>query len=150
MWFSNPEEINRLKENAENNIISMEELRKHITRSVNPVDDERFTILIQPDFRIVYTIENHPGGNIRHLSVSYLTCEDGYPPDDFIAYICKELGFINEHIFCAKLPEVFKDSPNVINIFDPVDGDWVKLLGKGVKQDVRKVPPHSDSEHKPD
>ena len=56
---------------AENNKLSYDKMKKIMARKMPPPgDNEKYVITIPLNFRIVFTIEQHPGGWFKHLSVS--------------------------------------------------------------------------------
>ena len=64
--------IKRIKKFAEENIVSFEVV-KQIAAGLLPLagDDINHTAILDSRYRIVFSIENQPAGNIRHFSISH-------------------------------------------------------------------------------
>ncbi len=118
-------DIERLIKNAEENVISLEEMKKLAAGDPTPVpgDDERFTLLIQPYYRIVFTHEEHPNGRIRHMSISTM---GKIMPTPILEILIKELGFVNplNKCKCFVEPPHGEGCLEALNIMDPIDGNW--------------------------
>ncbi len=119
------DQIEKLKQNAEKNVVPFEEVKKLSKGDplTIPGDDENHTILIAPYYKAVYTHEEQQHGILRHLSISSNISE--YPPQELVIVLMNDLGFINSIDKCAVWPENFgSDSCIAINVVEPIDGDW--------------------------
>ncbi len=83
--------------NAENNKIGISEMLL-IMKGISPPkgDLPEFSINLEEGFRVVLTIEQHPGGWMRHVSVS---TNKQAPTDEEIWKIIDRLGFSREEKF---------------------------------------------------
>jgi len=118
-------DIERLIKNAEENVISLEEMKKLSGGDPTPVpgDDGRFVLLIQPYYRVVFTHEEHPNGRIRHMSISTM---GKIMPTPILEILVKELGFVNplNKCKCFVEPPHGEECLEALNIMDPIDGNW--------------------------
>ncbi len=118
-----PEErdkLQRLKEFAETNPLSMQDLQATIAGTKPPVgDDVRFVVYVPNGYRVVYSIEEQKPGKYRHCSIS--VSEKGKFPNP-IAFneLIKLLGFkyqLLESNLSENMPYIHLE-PNAINILE--------------------------------
>jgi len=122
IWSDN--ELKRLREYAENNIIPLEQMEKLSKGEPAPIpgDNEEAIMLIAPNYRVVFSLEEHPKGVLRHMSVS--SSDNKAMPIEFLELICSQLGFSSLDN-CYKFLESFGDGTlEALNIIEPIDGNW--------------------------
>lgn len=118
------DQIKQLKENAENNVVSFENIKKIISGNSEMINyTENHTLDIPMHYNITYTYEQQRHGILRHLSVLSYISET--PPIELVTELMKDLGFINDIHNCKVWPEDFgKRKCNIINVIEPLDGNW--------------------------
>lgn len=80
-------------EYAEANVIPIDEQLDVKNGELPPAGDNKAYRCIIPDgFRVIYTIEEHPQGKVRHLSMS-VNVEGNCPSPEAVSMIMKEFGF---------------------------------------------------------
>jgi len=88
--------IERIKEVvawAEKHPQSMDDMLDVSLKDRLPIgDDENHIVMIPMNFRAVFSIDEYPQGNVRHLSVS---CTKNYPAPLAVEEIMKHFGFVN-------------------------------------------------------
>ncbi len=124
-----PVEQNRIAEvikHAKENIVSYELLIKGGNQLPNIKD---FTVCIPNKLMVIYSIEDHKIGLMKHLSVS-IDLENRIPAKEAVIMILEEFKFINNLNKCivkkletGKLP--------AINVWEPLDGNWEPYKVKG-------------------
>ena len=126
-------EVQRLKDNAKWNPVSLEIVRKLVKGEpgIIPGDQEDFT-MTAGEYKIVYTYEEQEQGICRHLSVS-INGRDLLPSPLGIRMICEEFGFINQFPDGFPEPFIWKEKFKVkdqmaINILEPLDGNFLKFI----------------------
>jgi len=108
--------IKRLKDNAHANPIKLEELRRLIDegKAVGEVYPESCAQL-PGGFRVCYTIEEHPEGWCKHISLS-VAREGRWPHPAAAALLIAEFGMSAE--LCAIYNE---EETRAVNFIQPVD-----------------------------
>lgn len=91
-------DIKRVVAYAEAHRVPLPEMRLHADGKLPPPgDDNRFVCVLPRGFRCVYTVEYHPSGLYRHLSVS--VPDPGRAPNETaVILIASEFGFHPEGI----------------------------------------------------
>jgi len=121
------EKIKQVIEHANNNITSLETLKKVAIGQANPVgDSEEFTVYIPDGIKAVFSIEDQskPIGLCKHLSVS-VNLKGRAPHPAAVIMIMQEFGFKNDLDTCIVWNENFGDGTlNAINVIEPHDGIW--------------------------
>ncbi len=114
--------IKKLIKHAEENITSLEMVKKTITGDIPPVgDDKNFVIHIPEGMTVVYSIEEHERGTMKHISLS-VNIKDRVPSPEAVKMILKEFNFINALEKCyVKKEDVGRIA---INVLEPLDGNW--------------------------
>jgi hypothetical protein len=109
---------------AENNKINLKRMRMIMDRLLAPPgDNPNFLITLPVGFRVVFTIEQHPGGWHKHLSVS-VPGKGHWPSIEAVDMIAQEFGienFKDHYIY----PEEDVEAVNVV----------VKIEGKEVESE---------------
>ena len=111
------QQIQEIKLYAENNFFTLEQLRKIIEAKESIGNDPRFSCIIETGFRVVFTIEQHPGGWMKHFSAS-VNNQGRYPNEEAVGMLMTEFGFTRNlrdcHVFLEK-------SEEAVNVLEPVD-----------------------------
>ena len=132
-------EIERVKNNAEQNVFSLEILKSIKNGEAAPGgDDPKFTLHIPTSFNVVYTHEEQPGNVIcRHLSVS-LQFSGRLPHPLVVELIMNEFGFVNK-----KLKNVIwwkekfgENTTTAINVIEPLDGNYEQMKKHSKENDL--------------
>lgn len=129
------EDIRRVKKNAEDNIIPLEDLL-----SRKPLGgDSIFRVHIPVNFEVMYTHENQPGGVIcRHLSMSYKKLGQFLKPIA-IRMVAREFEFVNRIFDFNSQPNIgipghimwwyerFHSGLITVQMIEPLNGDYEQL-----------------------
>lgn len=108
------EALYTLKKHAEENPFNLDDMLDIMNKAEKPAGDrEGFSCCIPVDFRVVFTIETHPQGLSRHLSVSVPT-EGRSPHPEAVKLIMKELGFVCKLEDCT----CYLEDEKVINVVE--------------------------------
>lgn len=95
------EKLKALRENAENNVFSFDDLLDIKNGAPPPGDREGFSCVLPVDFKVVYTVEMMPRKDgsgftkIRHMSMSVPT-PGRLPSVQACEMVMEELGFKNK------------------------------------------------------
>lgn len=96
------EAILRLKLYAENHKVDLETMKKMVNRIVSPVGDNlNYVCYLHDGYRIVFSIEEHPSGWYRHISISVEN--NTLPSISSTELIMKEFGFQGAVENCADI-----------------------------------------------
>lgn len=86
------ESLKRLREHAEKHEFSLDDLLDIMNKAEVPAGDRKgFSCILPIDTRVVFSIENHPGGKARHMSVSLKSGK--LPMPELLNMILPELGY---------------------------------------------------------
>ena len=106
-------ELKSLKEYSEKNEYSLDELLDIKNGVLEPPgDSEYFGRFISNGYKVVFTIENHPGGKFRHMSLSV---NNKTPHPEATKLIMQELGFKNKLEDCI----VYLELDVYLNVIEP-------------------------------
>jgi len=121
------EKIKQVIEYANENVTSLETLKKVAIGEANPVgDSEEYTVRIPNGIKAVFSIEEQakPIGLCKHLSVS-INLDGRTPHPGVVTMIMQEFGFKNDLDRCIVWNEDFGDGTlSAINVIEPIDGIW--------------------------
>jgi len=81
------------------------------------------TLDVPMGFHVVLTHEHHPGGLLRHLSVSVIL-PGRVPHPEAVRMIMQEVGFVLPLEECIWWDERCGPDKTAINVVEPLDGDW--------------------------
>ena len=85
--------IRRLIDYAHKHIFDMKKMKKLTKGNIRPAGERKeFVIFLPIGFRIVYSLEEHPMGLMKHLSIS-VEAAGRYPSIEAVIMILKEFGF---------------------------------------------------------
>ncbi len=124
----NPDEVQRLKDNAKWNPIPLATLAwlaKGFGVAYGDKDD--FSMIADP-FMIVFTHEIQKIGICRHLSISIIDQSNKIPEPHIVKQVLKIFGFINnleDLIIWVEEPKIKYNM--AINLIEPLDGDMSKI-----------------------
>jgi hypothetical protein len=76
-----------------------------------------YSIIIDMGYRIVFSIEHQPSGNVRHLSMS-VGQEGKMPSVEAVMILLPLFGFTNELQDCALHIEEFEPKKHAVNILE--------------------------------
>lgn len=115
--------INNLVAHAEKNPFSMDDLLDLMNKQGKPAGDfDEFSLDLPFGYRIVYSIEQQPPGDVRHLSIS--VSEDGKLPNDIVVReVMKLIGFDNELENCMVRLEDISPNRQAINVLEVIEVD---------------------------
>lgn len=108
---------------AENNKISYDQMKKIMAREIAPPgDNENHVITIPLNFRVVFSIEQHPGGWFNHLSIS-IPNKNKTPHPNAVEMIMAEfkMGNLNARPGNSVYIEDIGQGYKVINILHPFE-----------------------------
>jgi hypothetical protein len=112
-------EIRRVVEHARANPVPLSTMKEIAAGRAPAVGyDQRFACEIPVGYRAVFSIEEHPGGWMRHLSIS--VAEGKLPHPAAIAEIMKEFGFAGGIGDCERWVENTEDA-RAVNLVEPLD-----------------------------
>lgn len=145
--------IKRLVDFAEQNRITLADLRRLIDENVTVGDDPNRTIIIPYGFRCCFSIEEQPFGWTRHLSVSVVSVTDDgrvsqkqgrFPNEHAVRMIMDEFGMTKpfEHCHVSLDEAKINGSINVIEPMGEID-DLRRTLAAGEKP---QTPSHGSNE----
>jgi hypothetical protein len=110
------DKIKELTKFAFENKILLDDMKRIADGELPPVGDNlNYSLKIPFGFRAVFSIEEHPGGFFRHLSVS-VDKKNRYPSIEAVQMIASEFGF--EDIRKAHI--YFEKEVEAVNIIYPV------------------------------
>ena len=112
--------ISKLVAYAEKNPFTMDDCLDVYNKAMEPAGDMKHYSLVLPfGYRIVYSIEQQPMGNVRHLSIS--VDADGKLPNIVVSQeIMKLIGFDNELEECIVRLEDIAPKRQAINILEVI------------------------------
>lgn len=121
--FIGPIEVLKIKDvvkHAELNPFSIDDLLDRMNHpELSPGINPDFQLEICGCIKMVFTIEHHQSGKVRHLSVS--AHEKGkYPNMDAVKFIMSVIGFNNELESCHVFVEKLEPGYEAINILELV------------------------------
>jgi len=116
------ENIERVIEYAEKNIISHSMLEAIVAGEAPPVGDNKYHACIIRPFRVVYSIEEQAIGLCRHLSVS-IPKSSSVPNQDALSGLIKLFGFDGDVTDCYAWVEELPHSINAVNLVQPLKWD---------------------------
>jgi hypothetical protein len=110
--------LEQVKAHAAANPFSIDDMRELMTgRQVPAGDREGFSFEIPVGFRVVYTVEDHPSGRFKHISIS-VDDPKVAPSPEAVKYIMKEMGFE----FSLEQCKVYIEEPiPAVNVLEPYD-----------------------------
>lgn len=107
-------EIEDLIDLAEQMKIPIDEMEKIAAGSLPPIGNNKlYSIEIQVGFRVVFSIEEHPGGWFKHLSIS-VRGKGNWPNMNAVEAIANEFGILDlkrQYIY----PEYEVEAINIIS-----------------------------------
>lgn len=113
--------INSMKElsdYAENNHFTMDDLLDVYNNQLSPAGDHtEYTRILPFGYKVVFTIEEQPAGNVRHLSMS-VDEDDKLPNEIVIREVMKQLGFGKPMEECALHLEDISANRQAINVLE--------------------------------
>ncbi len=120
------DKIAEVIKHAEENIVSLDDIKKTMGGKVPPVgDDENFIVHLHLGHRIVYSIEEQKKGLVKHLSVSVrINSIYKTPTIHAVARIIEEFKFINNLKGCLIDKFVQENGQYQIHVWEPLDGNW--------------------------
>lgn len=101
--LDNPEKtkIFELKYFAENNMVSLEDLKKMLSEESKLIyDNPKFTITLPNDYRVVYVLVQHEHKLIKHITIASVNYQ--VPPQQDTDVILKEFGFDMSYNYMMK------------------------------------------------
>ena len=112
---------------AEDQWVHLEDMHKMVEGALPPIgDDPRRVVRFPMGFRAIYSIEQHPSGWLRHLSVSLTRNRQKQNPGAHaVAMLAREFGFaIGEDLRFTPRQRIVESptfGPHVPNVFEPVE-----------------------------
>lgn len=102
--------------------MTLETLQKIASGAMPAAGDlGKYTCILPDDFKCVFSFEYHPGGLMRHLSISHRV--EKYPHRQAVKLIMQFFGFTRSLEQCA----VWNETPyRAINIVEPCDESELK------------------------
>lgn len=95
-------EIAHLMQFAERRKVPLSKMKLIADGKLDPIgDDPDFRLFLPMGFRVVFSIEEHPGGTMKHLSIS-VRKKGRWPSPEAVDMIAKEFGikdFKQEHCY---------------------------------------------------
>lgn len=125
--------IHRVMRYAEENIYSIDDLLDMKNGELPvPGDVPQRICTIPLEYRVVYSIEQHPGTMAKHISISVGKEEGRFPSIEAVGHIMSLFGFksdiVKKNVVSGFLAKPEKQVGNVrdnINIFEPCEkGDY--------------------------
>jgi len=116
------QEVERVIEYAEKNIVSHSTLEAMIAGQARPVGDNKLHACIIRPFRIVYSIEEQAIGLCRHLSVS-ISGTTSVPNQSSLNGLVKLFGFEGDVTDCYVWVEELPHSISAVNLVQPLEWD---------------------------
>lgn len=115
--------IKKLMVYAEDHKISYDKMKKIMDRKLPPPgDNKNYVITIPLNFRVVFTIEQHPGGWFKHLSVSVPVKNKGPHPQAVEMIMAEfEMGDLNARPGNSVYIEEIGNGYKAINILCPFE-----------------------------
>jgi len=111
------DEIKKLVNHAEKNPVKI----NPGDTQVKPIgDNSNHVVLAEVGYRVVYSIENQPKGDVRHLSMS-VDAVDKLPSVQAVIAIMKLIGFENELENCKISIEEVDSKLSAINILEVLE-----------------------------
>ncbi len=106
------ENIDSLVRYAKENVLSLEFLMG-VVKGVNyPIGDNLcFCISLEHNYKIVFSIEEHPKFKAKHISIS---CNNKLPPIESVKLLIKEFGFKKSLSECY----TYKEEGYAINVIE--------------------------------
>jgi hypothetical protein len=109
------ESLKKLRENAERNEFSLDDLLDIMNKAEVPAGDRKgFSCILPVDVRVVFSIETHPGGKARHMSVSMKSGK--LPMPELVGMILPELGYTTKMEECHVSIEEEEKAINVMEM----------------------------------
>jgi len=109
-------QLKSLSRYAIENPLSMDNMLDTINDPSNsPGIKPEYQVSIPSDFKVVFTIDEYPEYNVRHLSVSR-DKKDILPSPEAVSMIMKELGFKNKIKDCKVALEKLEPGYTAINV----------------------------------
>lgn len=120
-------QLHALADYAEQNRFELPQLLARANKAMNnePVEPlpSEYSVTLPSGFGVTYTIEQHPSGWLRHLSVSSPRA-DRVPIAATMEFIMGELGFTKSFEDAKfKYPEAVDDGRTAINVLEPIVGN---------------------------
>ena len=112
------EKLKTLKEYAEQHPVSLDDLFDQVNGERDSVGTmPEYTRHIPDGFKIVFSIEKQPPGDIRHMSVS---CKKEAPPVEAVKLIIEKLGYKHqlESGKCHIYMEDVDDGVQAVNVIE--------------------------------
>ncbi|MDD5556686.1 MAG: hypothetical protein PHN82_05475 [bacterium] len=116
-------EIRRVADHARRHPLPLRMLRDIMAGRRRAVGyDPRFVCEIPMGFRVVFSIEEHPGGWMRHISIS--VGGGNLPHPAAVRQIAGEFGFTGDLGDCERWVEETEDA-RAVNLVQPLGGEDV-------------------------
>jgi hypothetical protein len=112
--------IAEVKKFADENFIDESQMQSIIASGWAPGDIDGYSVNLQFGFRVVYTIEKHPGGWMRHLSMS-LAIPDRGPSPYAVDMVLEEFGFRGRVTDNKSKMAVYMEQDSIVNVIEPLD-----------------------------
>lgn len=122
--------VARVVKYAFDNKIERETLEKMVKKEVAPVGDSpEYTCYLFDGFRVVFSIENHPMGWCRHISIS-VNSTVKVPSIEAAKMIMEEFGFQTPLEDCyVELEETGDpERPNAIYVIEPIKDNALEII----------------------
>ncbi len=114
------QKLQALVAHAEKNIFSIDDLLDTFNKELSPAGElAGFVCDIPNGYKVVFSINRTPAGNLRHLSVSVDT-PGRMPSPESVEMIMKEIGFENGMMNCKLWLEDIGENHKAINIVEPI------------------------------
>ena len=127
--------IKAVKEYAEENVLKGEILKNEIQNGQSSLENilgdatQNYVINLYLAFTACFSIEEHPIGVLRHLSI--MSNVDQVPSPTVANILAEKLGFINKATDLRVVPMITTtengDVFSIYNVYEPVNGD-LKIL----------------------
>ncbi len=112
--------ISALVAYAEKNPFSMDNVLDVYNNEMAPAGDmDQYTLILPFGYKIVYSIENQPVGNVRHLSMS-IDADGKLPSTVVVKIIMKMIGFENEIEDCQVKLEDYAPNQQAVNVWEVI------------------------------
>lgn len=113
--------IAEIKRHAERNVVTLDDIKKAIKTGNGIGDDPAFVLNIHFGFRVVYSLEDHPGGRCHHLSMS--VPEKGRSPSiQAVQVMLDEFG-IKARVG-DKQAMIWMEQGSIVNVLVPVSSTF--------------------------
>ncbi len=113
------ERIAAVREFAEDNFIDEQQMRRLMETGEAIGDLDGYSVNLDFGFRVVYTIERHPGGWMKHLSMS-LNVPNRGPSPPAVDMVLEEFGFQGRVTDKSHDMVVYLEQDTIVNVIEPL------------------------------